>query len=368
MIPLSNKPAIHRCPWQTSDGTAVFWRQNLCRALQRLLVSGILYALIAALSAAASIAQSSPSVQSLPSSSSASGQQNGIASVVPSPTEAPPGYRVGTGDVLGITVYNMSQLNRTTVVGTKGALQLSYFPQPLMVSGETAEDIGQQIAFELKQLQVLIDPQVSVTVLRVESKPVVVGGDVTNPQVLQEIRPLTLLEALMMVGGPKSGAGDSVLVTRTNSSGKFVSFDLPLAKVLSGTGASANFRIKPGDTVQVLPGQKVFVAGAVKSPGAFNIGRGQRLTVSKLMALTGGWKADSKPSKAVIVRQEANGQRKTVPVNLPKIMDRKKHDVALDPNDLLYVPGSTGKKVGLAVVKGVGGAAMLAVGYLIIHP
>ena len=295
-------------------------------------------------------------------------QQTGATEAIPSATTAPPEYRVGTGDILGVTVYNMPQLDRTVVVGTKGAVLLSYFPQPLNATGKTAQEIGQEVALELKHLQVLIDPQVSVTVLRVESKPVVVGGDVRNPQVVQEVRPLNLLQVLMLAGGPGDNAGNSVLVTRTSSSGNAVSYDLPLAKVLSGTDAGSNIRVDPGDTIQILPGQKVFVAGAVKSPGAFPLGRGQRLTIAELMALTGGWKDDANPSTAVIVRQAPNGQRQTVAVNLPKIMALKQRDVSLEPNDLLYVPGSTVKAVGLAAIKGVGGAAMLGLGYLIIRP
>ena len=335
----------------------------LCPSPRKIICAAVVYVLVASVLATAAFAQSESPLQS-PSSS---GQETGAAAMIPSPTEAPPEYRMGTGDVLGITVYNMSELDRTAVVGSNGALLLSYFPQPLKVNGETAQEVGQQVASELKHLQVLIDPQVSVTVLQVESKPVVVGGDVRNPQVLQEIRPFTLLEALMLAGGPQSGAGNTVLVTRANPNGKLVSFDFQLSKVISGTDTSSNIRVKPGDTIQVLPGQKVFVAGAVKSPGAFDLGRGQRLTVSKLMALTGGWKADAAPAKAVIVRQGPNGQRQTVHVDLPKIMARKEHDVALDPNDLLYVPGSTGKAVGLAAVKGVGAALFLGLGYLIIR-
>lgn len=313
------------------------------------------------------MAQSEPSTASVSQSSSTMGQQSGATAMIPSPTEAPPEYRVGTGDVLGVTVYNMEEFDRTAVVGSGGHLELSYFPHPLKVDGKTAEEIGREVASDLKRLQILLYPQVDVTVLKVESKPVVVGGDVGQPQVLQEIRPLTLLKALMLARGPESGAGNTVLVTRTDSTGKLVSFDLPLAKVMAGTNSSANFMIKPGDTVQVLPGQKVFVAGAVKTPGAFTIGRNQRLTVSKLMALTGGWTETAKAGKAFIVRQEANGQRKTIRVNLPKVMARKVHDVALDPNDLLYVPSSTGKKVGLAATKGVSGALFLGLGYLILR-
>jgi len=316
-------------------------------------------------------AQSPSSVAPAPPSSSlqtASQQQEmSTPAPVPSPTSAPPEYRIGTGDVLGITVYDMPELNRTAVVGSQGTLVLSYFQRPIEIDGKTTLQVGQNVASELKQLQILLDPQVMVTVIRVESKPVVVGGSVRSPQVLQEMRPLTLQEALMLAGGPMEGAGNSVLVTRDDGTGSAVSYDLSLKKVLSGTDPKFNIPVNPGDTVQVLPDQNVFVAGDVKRPGAFTLGRGEKLTVSKLMALIGGWEPTAKPGSAVIVRDDANGQRQTVPLDLPKIMARKTPDVTLEANDLVYVPSSTGKAIGLTAVKGVGGAAMLALGYLIIR-
>lgn len=294
-------------------------------------------------------------------------QEMTIPAPVPSPTSAPPEYRIGTGDILGITVYNMPELNRTAVVGSQGTLVLSYLERPLEINGKTTMQIGQDVALELKQLQMILDPQVSVTVVRVQSKPVVVGGSVRNPQVLQEMRPLTLQEALMLAGGPEQGAGNSVLVTRDDGTGNAVAYDLSLRKVLSGTDPKYNIPVNPGDTVQVLPDQKVFVAGDVKNPGAFPLGRGEKLTVSKLMALTGGWKGSAKAREAVIVRDDVQGKRQTVPLDLPKIMARKVPDVVLEANDLVYIPGSTGKAIGLTAIKGIGGAAMLGTGYLIIR-
>lgn len=370
MIPLPDKAShvgsLQPVSGQVPDALIAPFSAPIRRALRAVVV----YALAAFVLAPVALAQSEPSFQA-PSSAPAgqTGQETGTAATIPSPTEAPPEYRVGWGDVLGVTVYNlnMQELDRTTIVGSDGTLLLSYFPEPLKVDGETAQQIGQEIASELKHLQILLDPQVSVAVIRVESKPIVVGGDVRYPQVLQETRPFTLLQALMLAGGPQSDAGNSVLVTRTSPNGKVVSFDLQLSKVLSGTGTSSNIDIEPGDTIQVLPRQKVFVAGAVKAPGAFGLGRDQKLTVAKLMALSGGWTAVSDPDKAVIVRQDSNGQRQTLPLNLRKIMARKEPDVVIEANDLLYVPGSTGKTVSLAALKGVGGAAMVALGYLIVR-
>lgn len=326
-------------------------------------------AMVVAASAPAARAQTTSS-SSLPAPSSQvtpSAVTPSSPVVNPFPTEAPPEYRVGAGDVLGITVFNMPELDRMAVIGSDGTLQLSYFAQPLIVKDETAQQIEQQLTAAFKKSQILLYPQLEVSVMKVESKPVMVGGDVKNPQILQEIRPFTLLEAVMMVGGPAGDASNSVLVTRVNAKGEPVSYDLPLSKVLSGTSTTDNMAIHPGDTIQVLPGEKVFVAGDVKSPGAFSLQRDQQLTVGKVMALSGGWKPDAKAGKAVIVREGANGQRITIPVDLPKIMDRKEHDIALESNDLLYVPGSTLKAVGLAAVKGVGGAAMLGLGYLIVR-
>jgi polysaccharide biosynthesis/export protein len=339
---------------------------NKLRSTSPEIAIGVLVcAAVALFSVPVVLAQSEPSSQ-LPSLNSTSQATVAVRSN-PSPAEAPPEYAVGSGDILGVTVYNMPELDRSAVVGSQGSLLLSYFPKALNVTGETARQIGTQVSAELKELQVLIEPQVSVTVIKVESKPVVVGGAIRNPQVLQEIRPFTLQEVLMLSGGPLGDAGNSVLVTRTDPQGNLVSYDLQLSKVMAGTDPNSNIQIEPGDSIQVLPGQKVFVAGAVKAPGAFDLKGDQRLTLAKLMALSGGWKPDADPAKAVIVRQGLNGQRETVPVNLRKIMARKDQDVTLEASDLLYVPGSTGKTVGLAVVKGVGGAAMLGFGYLIVR-
>jgi len=350
--------------------------QTILPWLRAIRLRGLAAATVALLSVSLAMvtpvrAQSPSSVAPAPSSSSlqpASQQQEMTTPApVPSPTSAPPEYRIGTGDVLGITVYDMPELNRTAVVGSQGMLVLSYFQRPIEIDGKTTLQVGQDVASELKQLQILLDPQVSVTVIRVESKPVVVGGSVRSPQVLQEMRPLTLQEALMLAGGPMEGAGNSVLVTRDDGTGSAVSYDLSLKKVLSGTDPKFNIPVNPGDTVQVLPDQNVFVAGDVKRPGAFTLGRGEKLTVSKLMALIGGWEPTAKPGSAVIVRDDANGQRQTVPLDLPKIMARKTPDVTLEANDLVYVPSSTGKAIGLTALKGVGGAVMLATGYLIIR-
>ncbi|HTW45528.1 MAG TPA: polysaccharide biosynthesis/export family protein [Acidobacteriaceae bacterium] len=365
MIPLFDKSTRTGCFRLTCDCTPSILKALSSGRLRATLCNGLVLGLVVFVLATAAFAQSEPSVQS-PSSSSP-GQENGPAASVSLPTEAPPEYRVGPGDVLEITVYNMVELDQTAVVGSDGALQLSYLPQTLNIEGEKAQQIEEQVAIELKRLQILLDPQVSVAVIKVESKPVVVGGDVRTPQVLEEIRPFTLQEVLMLSGGPQGDSGNSVVVTRANPNGGVVSYDLQLSKVMAGTDPGSNIQIKPGDSIQVLSGQRVFVAGAVKSPGAFDLKGDQRLTIANLMALTGGWQPDSDPTKAVIVRQNPGGQRQVIPVNLRKIMDRKEHDVALEANDLLYVPGDRGKTVGLAVVKGVGTAALWATGYLIVR-
>jgi polysaccharide export outer membrane protein len=72
---------------------------------------------------------------------------------------------------------------------------------------------------------------------------------------------------------------------------------------------------------------------------------------------------------AYIFRKEGSPDQDGVPVNLQKILNRKIPDVALQANDILYIPDSTGKRVTMRAIEatiGLGGAAAAAVIYT--HP
>ena len=279
-------------------------------------------------------------------------------------SQAPPSYRLGPGDMVFISILNMPELDSTAIVGPSGHLHLAYLKAVPRASGVTSLALGRAIARALKSQQIVLDPQVMVSVLQVRSRPVTVAGDVNKPVVLQADRPLSLLEAIIRAGGPSLGAGTFVLVT-SGADANRVARELPLSRVLAGNDPAFNPMLHGGDYVQVLPGGQVFVAGDVHRPGAFPIRRGQRMNVAKAMALARSWKSGADPARAVIVRTLPNGSTRSIMVNLPRIMSRHAPDTRLEANDILYVPTNDLRTVGIYTVKGLAGSAFLAVGYVL---
>jgi protein involved in polysaccharide export with SLBB domain len=103
-----------------------------------------------------------------------------------------------------------------------------------------------------------------------------------------------------------------------------------------------------GDTVSVPRAGIVYVLGmGVTQPGGYVLqGRGEQITVLKAVALARGLSSFAKADSAVIMRTNpATGQKDEIPVHIKQIENRKADDVAMNSNDILYVPDSAGKKV-----------------------
>lgn len=280
-----------------------------------------------------------------------------------------PGYCLEPGDVVAVRVLDMAELNRNEAVGPRGNLDLPYLRYPLPAAGHTVAATARQVRSELQKEQIAIDPQVEVMVLQVRSHPVTVLGEVRRPGVLEAVVPLTLLDAVLLAGGPTPGAGDLVTVTRPagTSGGASSTRTVSLTRLLEGSDPRLNFRVHSGDLVRVLPAGQVYVAGDVDQSGAFPLRPGAPLTIARILSLTHGWKADASPDKAVLVRTSSSGGVIRIPVNLAKIVNHRAPDLRLQANDILFVPGSGVRGAGIFAVKGVAASALLAVGYLLVH-
>ena len=83
---------------------------------------------------------------------------------------------------------------------------------------------------------------------------------------------------------------------------------------------------------------KVYVVGNVKKPGLYDFDAKEGMTVLEAIARSEGLLPYAK-KQAYIYRRDANQEREQITVDLSKIMDRKRKDVALQAGDILYVPG-----------------------------
>ncbi len=107
----------------------------------------------------------------------------------------------------------------------------------------------------------------------------------------------------------------------------------------------AEFKLKPGDQLYI-PESKIHFAvmGLVGKPGQYPYPEAGILTVMDAMNLAGGSNGGN-TAKAGIIRTVA-GKATVIPVNIDEILKKGdlKKNVALQPNDVLYVPAVTARR------------------------
>lgn len=82
---------------------------------------------------------------------------------------------------------------------------------------------------------------------------------------------------------------------------------------------------------------KIYVSGAVKSPGAYNFEKG--ITALNAIILAGGFTDVARPNKTKIVRGE-KAKILNLKINLKDVLKGKADDVTLAPGDRVIVPES----------------------------
>jgi polysaccharide export outer membrane protein len=109
---------------------------------------------------------------------------------------------------------------------------------------------------------------------------------------------------------------------------------------------------EPNVSVEVkeLATAAIYVVGEVNQPGAFVLNGRTGLTVLQAASMARGWKATSSPNRAVVIRTDPRGERVQIPIDVSDIVRGKMPDLALQANDVLYIPKNTEKAVALGVV------------------
>ena len=126
----------------------------------------------------------------------------------------------------------------------------------------------------------------------------------------------------------------------------------PLLGVLKVSGMSSDqtagkiaglldkdYLVKPQVSVSVISysKQKFMVLGQVTSPGSYNIPDEQTLDLLNAIAIAGGFTRLAKTSKVVVTRF-ANGEAKTVQIDVDKMMKTGSTDrFSIQPNDVIIV-------------------------------
>jgi polysaccharide biosynthesis/export protein len=240
-------------------------------------------------------------------------------------------------------------------VGADGAIRLPMLKQRLNVEGLMPSDVETAIATALKDEELIVDPFVSVNVAEYHSRPISVMGAVKRPVTFQAEAPVTLLHALARAEGLSAEAGQEILITRAPS--RSAPGEPPLLQRISvkalidGADTAANVSLTGGEEIRVPEAGRIFVVGNVRKPGAFPLQNNTESTVMKALAMAEGLLPYA-GKQAFIYRTEGGaGGKNEIPVELRKIMDRKAEDVALLPNDILYITDNKGRRLSLTALE-----------------
>ncbi len=292
-------------------------------------------------------------------------------------------YTIGSGDLLGIDVFDVPELSRDVRVNETGYISLPLLPAKIKASELTPYQLQDKLAELLQTNGLVTSPQVTVMVKEQHSQPITVIGAVKTPMVIQALRKTTLLQALSQAGGIADDAGSVVIVTRTAQEGAASvntsdpadapppmpaqTFTINMSDLLETGDSRFDIPLVGGDVVSVPRAGVIYVAGAVNHPGAFLLQNDlDHMTMLKMLALAGGTTNVAKTGKTVILRKNlTTGQRDQVPVDVGKIMHMKSPDIQLEANDILFVPDSNGLKalhragdVGIYITEGLGWVAV----------
>ncbi len=310
-------------------------------------------------------------------------------------------YRIGPEDLLNISVFEATELNRTVRVSAAGEISLPLLGG-IRAAGLTPHSL-ESVLEELLRRTYMKDPHVSVFVQEMQSHPVSVFGAVKQPGVFQIRGAKTLVEMLSMAQGLAEDAGDTVLVmratepnaaspadpverdssaARTNASDHsgpdtkdseappsssplpdVKTTEINLKSLLESGDPRFNALVYPGDVVKVTRAGIVYVVGEVKKPGGFQLKTNENISVLQALALAEGLTRTSAKNQARIIRtDEASGKRAEIPLNLDKILAGKASDPLLQPKDIVFVPNSTGRS---AVYRGLEAAISVGTGVAI---
>jgi polysaccharide export outer membrane protein len=263
-------------------------------------------------------------------------------------------YIIGSGDLLGIEVFDVPELTREVRVNETGFISMPLLPTKINASGLTQYQLQDKIAELLQTNGLVSTPEVTVSVKEQRSQPITVIGAVKSPMVIQAMRQTTLLQVLSQAGGISDDAGSIVMVTRSSETQPAQptadpqprTFTIELNDLLDSGDGRFNIPVVGGDVVSVPRAGIVYIVGAVNHPGGFVMQNDRdRMTALKVLSLAGGTLGTAKSNESIILRKDPlTGQREKVPVDLNKVLHLKSEDVTLQASDILYVPDSTAKR------------------------
>lgn len=247
--------------------------------------------------------------------------------------------RLGSGDLIEVSVYNVPELSTKARVGNSGDVYLPLINY-IHVGNLTVEEAQVLIQKRLEDGGFVHNAHVSIFLDESASQGVTILGEVVKPGIYPAVGDRRLYDLISAAGGFTPSAGRKVNVIRQHSESDPITINLRrnLADDLQN-----NIDIRPGDTITVERAPIIYVVGDVGHPTGLLVDNGS-LTVLQALALAGGTNRTAKMGGTRIIRKGPAGMTETK-VPLKKMLEAKAPDINLQADDILFVPLSGARMV-----------------------
>lgn len=167
--------------------------------------------------------------------------------------ESEPGYAIGVGDILELSILQPEKMLVNVAVAPDGSISVPYIGS-LPVKGLTLTDAQNTIQTSLSDGYMKY-PVVVLSLVESRSRKVLVYGEVIRPGEYPLDEDSTVLRAISMAGGfTKYGSSSRVKVLRSKKDGPgYDSIKININDLMNGQ-PEADILVKPGDIVVVSEG------------------------------------------------------------------------------------------------------------------
>ena len=158
-------------------------------------------------------------------------------------------YKIGPQDIVRIDVWKEPEISRSGLpVRPDGKISLPLL-NDVQAAGLSPLELSNAISEGLKKY--MNNPQVTVTVLDINSRRVYVTGEVSRPGSFPLLPNMTVLQALTTSGAFTQFARVKGIYVLRNEGGKQVKYPFNYKEVVKGNHPEQNIELRAGDTIVV---------------------------------------------------------------------------------------------------------------------
>jgi polysaccharide export outer membrane protein len=272
-----------------------------------------------------------------------------------------PDYVLGPNDQFVVRAPQAEEINdRSFRIDGDGFIMVPLFGR-IHAGGLSVQGLEAEVTTRLREY--IRDPQVTIIITQFRNEPVFLVGAFRNPGIYP-LEARTLVQMLAAAGGLQANAGRRIKITRKAEYGtiplvnavedpkkKVSTVEIALESLSESISPTEDISLRPYDIITVIHSELVYVTGEVGKSGGLDLGDRNSIPITQALSLAGGFTPAANRSKVRILRPVADTNELTaIEVDVKSIFEGKGLDFALQPNDVLFVPRSTGRVITTAAV------------------